>query len=267
MKHTPIDEPLDHGIRHERIARNRGPLRRFLSELAGLRRADARLYWLCRLTGRSFTEYYAARMDRIAARSPDTATGRPDEKRFQLEYLRSQGMSPDSSLLDYGCGAGSAAVNFVSYLQSQRYTGADISQSCLDVAQQRIVEHQLTEKQPEFVHLDGGSVESLSGRTFDFIWAQSVMTHMPPENIGQLLQALIPLMHANSRFYATFAYTEGSPVHHRYKDWYYNPSFFHEVSNGLPLNCSMMADWTHPHSPIDRMVCFQRNDLANRAAA
>lgn len=257
----------DHGARDERKARTRGPARRFLNELTGLRHSDSRLYWLCRLTGRSFADYYAARMDRIAQSSPETATGRPEEKRFQLDYLVTQGLTPGSTLLDFGCGTGSAAVSFVGYLNGGNYVGADISASCLDVARGRMQNHQLQDRRPEFVHLAGGSLGCLGQRQFDFIWAQSVLTHMPPEDIGMLLRRLVSLMNPGSQFYATFAYTDGQPLQYRYKDWYYNQRFFEEVVQDLPLECSFMLDWQHPSSPIDRMVCFQRSSEPAAAAA
>ncbi|MEM9366185.1 MAG: class I SAM-dependent methyltransferase [Planctomycetota bacterium] len=246
---------LDKGGQRERQVRGDGSIRRFFRELSWLTKSDSRLYWLYRLTGRSFTDYYAARMDRIAKEAPQSATGRPQQKRFQMEYLIDQGMQPDSHLLDFGCGTGSAAVSLVDYLDSDRYLGADISEHCVELARQRMVDEQLFHKNARFVHLDDQADRVIEG-TFDFIWAQSVLTHVPPVEMAGLLRSLAPLLRESGRFYATFAFTDGKPVHYRYKDWFYHPSFFDEVCEGLPIDCRIMTDWRHPNAPIDRMVCF-----------
>lgn len=255
---------IDKGERREQQVRRNGPVRRFLNGLLWLTKSDSRLYWFYRLTGRSFSDYYAARMDAIAATTPESATGRPEEKRFQTEYLMSQGMERGNRLLDFGCGTGSAAVGLVDYLNPGCYVGADISERCVEVARQRMIDEQLADKKPHFLHLS--DEETLNGQ-FDFIWAQSVLTHVPPDDMPGLLERVIPLLKSNGRFYATFAYTDGEPVHYKYKDWFYPPTFFDELCRNLPLTCEIMDDWVHPTAPIDRMVCFSPQRQSQRAAA
>lgn len=252
--------------KYERTVRSRGAISNLTNELINLRHSSCRRYWIYRATGRNFADFYSAGMDRVANQNPENATGRPEQKRFQLDYLVSQGLEPKHSLLDFGCGAGSAAVHFVGHLNPERYVGADISAQCLEVARQRMHEHELDEKRATFVHLDAGSTEPLVGRKFDFIWAQSVLTHMPPDDIVRMLERLFPLMHGESKFFATFAFTDGDPLHHKHVDWYYNPSYFEDAVSKLPLKCSFPRDWIHPASDIDRMVCFEPREIAKRAA-
>ncbi len=252
--------------RNEQLARKRRGIRGFLTELFGLRHSDARLYWFCRLTGRNYADYYAARMDRRARRSGELATGHPGEKRWQLDYLIRHGLTPESSLLDFGCGAGSAAVHFAGHLNAEKYVGADISQKCLMIAEERMREHNLQDRRPLLVHLPGGAVDPLQGRSFDFLWAQSVLTHMPPEDISKLITKILPLMHKDSKFFATFAPTKGGPRHYQYKDWFYDPKFFQELSGQHPVDCQLMDDWKHPRSAVLRMVCIRRRVEVSAAA-
>lgn len=251
----------------EQIARKRGPISRFCSEVMGLVRSDARLYWWLKLRGKNFADYYAQRMDRIAAENPEGATGQPETKQFQLDYLISRGMSPDHALLDYGCGAGSAAVKFVGYLDDSNYVGADISQECLQVASRRMEEHDLAGKRPEFVHLPSGQLQALSGRTFDFVWAQSVLTHMPPDSVKDLVSGLLDVMHPDTKLLMTYAYTEGEPIHYRYKDWYFNDQFFLSLQDELPIDVEILEDWHHPASEIDRLVCVSKQAASASKAA
>ncbi|WP_404310896.1 class I SAM-dependent methyltransferase [Neorhodopirellula lusitana] len=206
-------------------------------------------------------------MNRIAEKDPVAATGCPEEKMFQLNYLIENGMQPHHRFLDFGCGTGSAAVNFVRYLEPQNYTGIDIASECIRIAQKRIADHDLLDQQPNFHWINGDAAGPLQDQKFDVIWAQSVLTHMPPEDISSLLQTVEKFMHSESRFFATFAHTPAEPRHHRYKDWYYNAEFFSELTENSPLSCRIMDTWAHPNSSIDRMLCFERRHNEQAEAA
>ena len=94
------------------------------------------LYLLSRIRigGGSYTDFYAARMDRKAQRLGSRLFGPPEQKTFQLKFLQAHGLHADTALLDYGCGGAAAGINFIQYLDPNRYTGADISRASLDIA-------------------------------------------------------------------------------------------------------------------------------------
>jgi SAM-dependent methyltransferase len=218
--------------------------------------ADALLFWFYRLRGRSYLEFYASKMDRVAASDPERATGEPNTRRFQLEYMEQHGLRPDARFLDYGCGTVAAGVHFIRYLQTACYVGADISAECIKVGQRRIRDNALLSKTPVLVHLPGGSMRPLAGRQFDIIWAQSVLTHLPPPAIEQLLRDLRALILPGGAFYATFAYDADGPVQRRIKDWYYTEAFFQEVAQRTGYRVEPMRDWQHPDSDRDRLLRF-----------
>jgi cyclopropane fatty-acyl-phospholipid synthase-like methyltransferase len=205
---------------------------------------DGLFYIGHKLTGSSYCRYYAERMDRIVRRNP--GWGLNLNKQFQLDYLRAHGLRPDSNLLDYGCGALAAGIHFIEYLHPGMYTGMDISAEVLAEGKRRLESKNLLDKRPELHWIESGSLAVLGDKQFDMVLAQSVFTHMPPEDIHTLLRDIRPHMHAGSRFFATFARTDGNTHQKRFKDWYYNVDFFRCEAKLLNLYMEVMADWKHP---------------------
>jgi ubiquinone/menaquinone biosynthesis C-methylase UbiE len=233
-----------------------GFVRSILSRGAGLAR-ESLWYALHKLTGSSYVDYYARRMDSIVSRNP--AWGLSLDRSYQLEYLRKHGLAREMAMLDYGCGALAAGLLFIQYLDAAKYFGVDISSKVLEEGGLRLRRQGLEHKNPTLVHLTGLSLAQLEGRRFDVIWAQSVFTHMPPDDIRAALAQLRRLMHADARFYATYAWSAQGPVQKNYKDWYYNPSYFSDAAREAGLTVEEMADWRHPADPagLDRMLRFR----------
>lgn len=215
---------------------------------------DLYLRWRIKRQGGSYTDFYAVKMNRKAQRRGRTVNGRPEEKTFQLAFLQSQGLRSDTALLDYGCGAAAAGINFIRYLEPNCYTGADISQECIDLALAQVRHYGLEDKQPRFTHLPGGALDSLAGTTFDVVWAQSVFTHMPSHAIKSLLVQLPNLLRPKAVFYATFAPTSGTYRRGRVKNFYYNPDSLVAMAREAGFLCEIVEEWIHPLSQTDTML-------------
>jgi len=212
------------------------------------------MFWQNSFLRRNYATFYAARMDRLVTIDPEAACGPPSEKEFQINYLIDHSLKKQSTLLDYGCGTASAGVLFIDYLDTGKYIGADISNECIEAGGQRIDSLGLGKKHPRLIHLPEGSFEALQGRQFDTIWAHSVLTHMPPDDIKQLFLNIRKCMHPSSVFYATFAFTQGKPKRRLFKHWYYNPQFFLALAEEVSMQCQLMSDWSDPDTETGRVV-------------
>jgi hypothetical protein len=69
-------------------------------------------------------------------------------------------------------------------------------------------------------------------------------------------------MHAGSRFYATFARTNGDTHQKRFKDWYYNVDFFWREAGLFNLRMEVMPDWEHPDDRVggDTLIHLTLNE-------
>lgn len=203
------------------------------------------LYMQSRIRGESYVQFYRRMMDQRASEVRD-ATGSPSDKRHQLEFLIERGLEPSSRLLDLGCGAAAAGVHFIRYLESGRYVGADISQECLKNGRRRIQDAGLEWKNPAFVHLPGGNLEPIDGGPFDIIWAYSVLTHLPPEDLERLFSEVRSLMGPDTRFFATFGREPDGPKRRRVKDWYHPWEDIRSWAEEADLVPHLVPEWSHP---------------------
>lgn len=141
-----------------------------------------------------FIEAYAKHTDmRIAKDGPELAIGAKRDGqqdwdkhgKMQLQFLIDRGMHRLCRLLDIGCGTGRLAEQAIPMLPMRGYLGIDISESAIKCASER----EWRGKEPEFIRGDG-TLTAAKGRKFDFIFAHSVLTHLPPDCVHGLFKDL-----------------------------------------------------------------------------
>lgn len=175
-----------------------------------------------KLAGRSWVDFYA---DRLDAHS-EMASGAPLKKSYaekgktHLDYLVAHGLEPEHKLLDFGCGVMRSGVYFAAYLQPNGYTGADISEHRLERGRALMREHGVPDGSYEAILLTGCELGELEGRQFDMVWANSVLTHMPEDDIATLFKAMRWHVKPGGRFF--FTYSEADTAKRRgLKDFWY----------------------------------------------
>lgn len=201
--------------------------------LAGFRDKDSKKSRFRELYEKhEFLEAYARHTDLRMADDPQWAIGRGDEWEshglMQLEFLKSQGLKPEHYLLDVGCGPGRAARRLVPYLDPGHYVGVDISPACLAYAKQLAATEGWASKNPIF--LKDGALDAtapLAGE-FAYVWAHSVFTHLPPEQIFKMIGNAARGLRPGGQFLFTY---KPAPRPHRsgLKQFQYPPEFFFET--------------------------------------
>lgn len=190
--------------------------------------------------------------------------------RLQLDFLKRQGLAPDQTLLDVGCGCLRGGVHFVGYLEPGNYYGIDVSAELIRAGLEvelpraglagRLAANRLL--------VNGDFEASRFGVAFDCAWAQSVFTHLPGEVVRRCLREVARCVRPGGRFFATFfesgedpsrpvaqqpgghtTYPDRDPFHYRFAD-------LAALCDGLPWHATRIGDWGHPRA--QRMVRFER---------
>ena len=221
-----------------------------------IKSVDTWEYYLFKIKGQSYSEYYAHRMNRIVKHNPNWGSNL--NKKFQLEFLISQGLSPKGEFLDYGCGALASGVHFIDYLETGKYTGVDISVEAVNEGIRRVENKGLANKIPIVKVIKSGEIQEFNGKKFDFVWAQSVFTHLPPDESEKIISELKSFLSTAGRFYVTFCITNSQIGQKNYKDWFYPVSFFEEVACRNGLNVNIVKEWKHPEDTlgVDTLIYF-----------
>lgn len=191
---------------------------------------------------------------------------------LQFQFLLDHGLQPTHRLLDLGCGSLRGGVRFIPYLNPGNYWGVDNNEALIEAGWTiELAKVNLHSRQPrnQLVCLKDFEFPSLN-KTFDFVLAQSVFTHLNFNRIRRCLTRLAPVMEPGGKFLATFLEAKaeqdfeaplrykpnGLITTHSYRDpfHYYFEDFQYAISK-LPWNVHYHGDWDHPAK--SQMLIFE----------
>jgi SAM-dependent methyltransferase len=207
-----------------------------------------------------FLTAYSKHTDLRMRADPKWAIGRGDEWEshglLQLDFLKRQGLLPEHRLLDVGCGPGRAARRFVPYLMPHRYVGCDISRECLKHAENLSMDEGWDSKGPIFIENGDLDLLTIESDRFDFIWAHSVFTHLPEEQIYKMVGNAAKILSDCGKMLFTYK-RAAVPMRTGLKQFAYPIQFFEVAAKRHGLVATSL-DFVWPAS--------QRTGLITRAA-
>jgi Methyltransferase domain len=215
----------------------------------------------------TFARHYGALVDRRAETDPVSAVGGLWDELgvLQIEFLRSRGLRPEHALLDYGCGCLRGGLHFIRYLDTANYAGVDVSASILAAGHRFLAEAGLEDKQPSLQRVDDLSFDWFPGRTFDFVFAQSVFTHLPLDAVRTVIANVPKVLGPDSEMYATF-FAPGTEVPCLDADdadpgdvcFNLDPGDVIEVATASGLDVDVLSTADYPHPREQRMLRVRR---------
>lgn len=130
--------------------------------------------------------------------------------RLQLELLRREGCRPGSRVLEIGCGCLNLGIPLLRYQRPGRYVGVDpnewLRESALaDGSVRRLVRR----KRPVFLTRDDFDASEL-GRSFDFVFAHSVLSHAAHWQLDQFVRNTAAVLAPGGRILASIRLAEGN---------------------------------------------------------
>ncbi|MEX0450077.1 class I SAM-dependent methyltransferase [Spiribacter sp. 221] len=179
----------------------------------------------------------------------------------QFKFLLQNGLKPESSLLDIGCGSLRGGVRFINYLDEEKYTGFDISKGVIQAGMEKLDELGLGNKKPTIFVNEGKNLrfEDLDGECFDYLLAQSVFSHLHAAHIEECFENLNKVMHADSRFFFTF-HPGPEFLQRSDTDFEYSPSFFIELAEKMGYSIEDLSDeYAHPRKQGMMLVRLNLN--------
>lgn len=122
-------------------------------------------------------------------------------RKFQIDFLKLQGLSPDNKLLELGCGTLRGGIPIIAYLNTGNYYGIDVRRGVLSEARKELIENGLEHKNPTIILFK--EAEKQIQIKFDVIWSFQVLLHMEQSKLEEALEYSAKHMAPNGFFYAT----------------------------------------------------------------
>ena len=161
--------------------------------------------WSLRNPGRSFREFYAnsvARSLNNAKRHSSLGSNlKPDStKRAQQTFdkLIAQGILPNDTVVDYGCGTLRIGKLFIEFLDADRYVGMDIDERILDAGRSQLPPALFDSKRPSLEVISIDSLSRVAALNPKWVFSQGVLQHVPPLELDEYFKNLFPLIHAGA---------------------------------------------------------------------
>jgi len=201
-----------------------------------------------------YLEVYRKRMDKQIKLRPEDSRWRPKTDRWdkagniQFQCLIQQGLKPEHTLLDIGCGSLRAGLLLIKYLAPGNYTGIDISQEAIKCARQLVSEEGLAVRKPRLLVTHDSRFKEFEGETFDFIWAYDVLFHLPPEEVEEIFRNIGSIMGKGSVFYFTFKPSSRPKAAGKY-NFRYPFSYFYILAKENGLNAELLEPPSAYHYP------------------
>lgn len=191
---------------------------------------------------------------------------------LQMRFLLSHGLKSHHALLDIGCGSLRGGVHFVRYLNKGNYVGVDIGAELLVAGRKELENEGLGDKGATLICSGTFDFKQI-GRTFDYVMAQSLFTHLPLNSIARCLIEVARVLTKDGRFYATYfdnprgmsdirdikRHDEGGNIfttHYDADPYHYTFETFVWLARNAGLRVERIGKWGHPRE--QEMMVFTR---------
>lgn len=180
----------------------------------------------------------------------------------QFDFIKAQGLEPHHRFIDVGCGVLRGGLNFIDYLEADRYYGVDLSDEMISGAKAEFTHAGLADKRPTLRCTDAFDVAF--GVQFDYGIALSVFTHVPWNSWFLALRNVSDNLAPGGKFYATyFPGPEGperfTPIVQQIvapatnavttfgdrNHYHYHASDFEKVADTVGLSLRVVGEWGH----------------------
>lgn len=168
--------------------------------------------WKLRHPAGRYHEYYVQRVEQsldagdvhvsLGARSVQDARHEAAGQMI-LGHLVREGLRPEHTLVDYGCGSLRIGRHLIGYLEPANYVGADVTERFYREGLANLDPALREEKRPRFQPIDATWPRE-SGVPPDFVISIGVLIHVPRAELDEYLDRVAALVGPTTRAYVSF---------------------------------------------------------------
>lgn len=213
-------------------------------------------FWRLRHPFAPYHRYYVHRVNKWLKRGlPHCSLGADYTNTNLGEFtmlLEKFHLQPDQRCIDYGCGSLRIGKHLIAYLNAGNYLATDVTDQFYLEGCKTIDKSLLKEKEPVFVPLDKNASGVLHEFKADYLICNSVLYHIPPNEIEDFLKSIIHCMCEHTLAVITF--TQGSDKKNLAgMTWTYAPETLLKIAQSFGVS----AEWRNEES----LNCFAHDLL------
>ena len=163
------------------------------------------LIWAWRNPGKNFKTFYAESITaalegrkKHASLGPKLKDDRNEVALRTFKQLIAQGISPNDTVVDYGCGTLRIGRPFIEFLEPDRYIGMDIDERILDAGRRSLTSELIVSKRPALEVISPDSVMRAAARRPRWIFSKGVLQHVPPAELDEYFCNLAHMVRAGA---------------------------------------------------------------------
>jgi len=173
--------------------------------------------------------------------------------RRQYHFLVSQGLRSDSVVLDVACGSLRLGQYLIPMLERGNYFGIDGEGFLIEAGLEHELLYDLADnKAPSFAVNYDFDVSFCPG--YDVAIAQSLFTHLTPDDIAKCFRQLRTVANPGSQFFFTFFEgDESENTHtesHANRNWAYRFATMQALASEAGFECEYIGDWGHERGQV-----------------
>jgi len=153
----------------------------------------------------------------------------------------SSDLKPHHTLFEIGTGEGRSAQHIAAYLDAGNLLGNDTSAERVRQLHEYFSEIGLSEKRADIIVTTNNNFDWFEGgKKVDYIWSNAVLSHIPDNDVREMLANMTNIMHKDTIALISVAEADGieRTVRYTVKDWLRPPAFYEKAAHEVGLKFS-----------------------------
>ncbi len=160
-----------------------------------------------------------------------------EHQRFQMDFLRRNGLRKSHRFLEIGFGPLTLAIPLIRELDAGGYSGVDVREGVANLAYRLLAKEGLASKNPRLIVSDQFGAEFLGDSAFDILWSFSVLFHLNDTLVAQWFGYVSRRLAPDGRYWANINVTEEESQWLQFPFLQRKPEFYADLAakNGLKM--------------------------------
>lgn len=156
--------------------------------------------------------------------------------------LIKMGLKPEDAFVDYGCGTLRLGIHAMTYLDTGKYWGLEISEFLLEQGRELVGEELLREKAPHLEVISPESVERAAAAKPAFLISVRVLIHVHPDDLNEYFRNVLTIIGPNGKAIVTGKWSYDGTIQSSNRSWAHDFSLLERIVRAEGGSVKVMAE-------------------------